>query len=243
MRCNGSNWAVYSPGSWDGFRNDLWAWWAGVIMRLEHHLVGGYVRYISPHIIIIITMKIYLFLVKQHHWRQVLVGTNILHRYPSLKIRCPTLRLVNYARYWPCGRHIFPDVHLWPWWVGSARASKRWRQIFSTTYAMKSLEWYTWSLSILDRIYRQGTNLPLAPAHPPPPPPLPLSSVHRRGQRPFRSVLRWEYNGEWSRLSHSRRWPGRGRQAASKSGQINQITSESKIVRISSTLKWEIKHW
>ena len=26
----------------------------GVIMRLEHHLVGGYVRYISPHIIIII---------------------------------------------------------------------------------------------------------------------------------------------------------------------------------------------
>ena len=53
MRCNGSNWAVYSPGSWDGFRNDLWAWWAGVIMRLEHHLVGGYVRYISPHIIII----------------------------------------------------------------------------------------------------------------------------------------------------------------------------------------------
>ena len=54
MRCNGSNWAVYSPGSWDGFRNDLWTLWAGVIMRLEHHLVGGYVRYISPYIIIII---------------------------------------------------------------------------------------------------------------------------------------------------------------------------------------------
>ena len=53
MHCNGSNWAVYSPGSWDGIRNDLWAWWAGVIMRLEHHLVGGYVRYISPYIIII----------------------------------------------------------------------------------------------------------------------------------------------------------------------------------------------
>ena len=57
MRCNGSNWAVYSPGSWDGFRNDVWALWAGVIMRLEHHLVGGYVRYISPHIIIIITQS------------------------------------------------------------------------------------------------------------------------------------------------------------------------------------------
>ena len=26
-------------------------------MRLEHHLVGGYVRYISPHIIIIINKK------------------------------------------------------------------------------------------------------------------------------------------------------------------------------------------
>ena len=26
-------------------------------MRLEHHLVGGYVRYISPHIIIIINLS------------------------------------------------------------------------------------------------------------------------------------------------------------------------------------------
>ena len=26
-------------------------------MRLEHHLVGGYVRYISPHIIIIIIIE------------------------------------------------------------------------------------------------------------------------------------------------------------------------------------------
>ena len=32
MRWNGSNWAVYSPGSWDNFRNDLWARWAGVLM-------------------------------------------------------------------------------------------------------------------------------------------------------------------------------------------------------------------
>ena len=62
MHCNGSNWAVYSPGSWDGFRNDVWALWAGVIMRLEHHLVGGYVLYIhvhvSPHIIIIIIITL-----------------------------------------------------------------------------------------------------------------------------------------------------------------------------------------
>ena len=27
-------------------------------MRLEHHLVGGYVRYISPYIIIIIHLKL-----------------------------------------------------------------------------------------------------------------------------------------------------------------------------------------
>ena len=27
-------------------------------MRLEHHLVGGYVRYISPHIIIIIIIAL-----------------------------------------------------------------------------------------------------------------------------------------------------------------------------------------
>ena len=29
-------------------------------MRLEHHLVGGYVRYVSPHIIIIIIIIIIL---------------------------------------------------------------------------------------------------------------------------------------------------------------------------------------
>ena len=28
--------------------------YSALLMRLEHHLVGGYVRYISPHIIIII---------------------------------------------------------------------------------------------------------------------------------------------------------------------------------------------
>ena len=27
-------------------------------MRLEHHLVGGYVRYISPHIIIIVLVSV-----------------------------------------------------------------------------------------------------------------------------------------------------------------------------------------
>ena len=74
MRCNGSNWAVYSPGSWDGFRNDVWALWAGVIMRLEHHLVGGYVPYISPHIIIII-----LLLMVSGCWSIFTVGIGILH--------------------------------------------------------------------------------------------------------------------------------------------------------------------
>ena len=32
-------------------------------MRLEHHLVGGYVRYISPHIIIIIINAIIFLLI------------------------------------------------------------------------------------------------------------------------------------------------------------------------------------
>ena len=27
------------------------------IMRLEHHLVGGYVRYVSPHIIILLLVS------------------------------------------------------------------------------------------------------------------------------------------------------------------------------------------
>ena len=79
MRCNGSNWAVYSPGSWDGFRNDVWALWAGVIMRLEHHLVGGYVRYISPHIIIIIIItSAFMPEFEFPHW----FGTFIISVYP-----------------------------------------------------------------------------------------------------------------------------------------------------------------
>ena len=36
-------------------------------MRLEHHLVGGYVRYISPHIIIII-IKLSSPLLKENQW-------------------------------------------------------------------------------------------------------------------------------------------------------------------------------
>ena len=37
-------------------------------MRLEHHLVGGYVRYISPHIIIIIiSLCVYSYRTVLHH--------------------------------------------------------------------------------------------------------------------------------------------------------------------------------
>ena len=48
-------------------------------MRLEHHLVGGYVRYISPHIIIIIIMtlikqeKLVFILVILYIWEYLLV--------------------------------------------------------------------------------------------------------------------------------------------------------------------------
>ena len=34
-------------------------------MRLEHHLVGGYVRYISPHIIIIIIINLHTCVVQR----------------------------------------------------------------------------------------------------------------------------------------------------------------------------------
>ena len=54
-----------------------------------------------------------------------------------------------------------PDVQLWPWLVASYRTNaslKVWRQIFSTTYPMKSLEWYTRSMSISLTEYRQGTS-------------------------------------------------------------------------------------
>ena len=43
-------------------------------MRLEHHLVGGYVRYISPHIIIII---IYLVVRTSFHWHKKLLMARI----------------------------------------------------------------------------------------------------------------------------------------------------------------------
>ena len=33
-------------------------------MRLEHHLVGGYLRYISPYIIIIINIAFFVILEK-----------------------------------------------------------------------------------------------------------------------------------------------------------------------------------
>ena len=41
-------------------------------MRLEHHLVGGYVRYISPHIIIIIIIII------RSHQRTTMSGHNTI---------------------------------------------------------------------------------------------------------------------------------------------------------------------
>ena len=47
-------------------------------MRLEHHLVGGYVRYISPYIIIIITHQLLNLLEEKKHF---------LLSYPS--VYCP----------------------------------------------------------------------------------------------------------------------------------------------------------
>ena len=41
-------------------------------MRLEHHLVGGYVRYISPHIIIIIHGARFRDCNQKHVWASVI---------------------------------------------------------------------------------------------------------------------------------------------------------------------------
>ena len=43
-------------------------------MRLEHHLVGGYVRYISPYIIIIIIPVIFLKLHGEVYSPQATIG-------------------------------------------------------------------------------------------------------------------------------------------------------------------------
>ena len=58
---------------------------------------------------------------------------------PSLSIWRHALRLVNYARYWSCGRRVcFPGIL--PWLVASA-SLEVWRQLFNTTYPMRSFEW------------------------------------------------------------------------------------------------------
>ena len=44
-------------------------------MRLEHHLVGGYVRYISPYIIIIINLLCSV----TPHWIAGLCGLLLIH--------------------------------------------------------------------------------------------------------------------------------------------------------------------
>ena len=51
-------------------------------MRLEHHLVGGYVRYISPHIIIII-LHISLGPHKGEHLSSTLHLSPIFGQFPS----------------------------------------------------------------------------------------------------------------------------------------------------------------
>ena len=59
MRCNGSI-ELYTPQGAETVSGMIYEPYERVIMRLEHHLVGGYVRYISPHIIIIILLLLYI---------------------------------------------------------------------------------------------------------------------------------------------------------------------------------------
>ena len=119
MRCNGSNWAVYSPGSWDGFRNDVWALWAGVIMRLEHHLhvhvVGGYVRYISPYIIIIIKWNFLLILTLA-----VTEGLIIKKNYTMVNSKLTNWSLSYYMYIVRvCVLYIYMYFMVWIWMMGT----------------------------------------------------------------------------------------------------------------------------
>ena len=131
MRCNGSNWAVYSPGSWDGFRNDVWALWAGVIMRLEHHLVGGYVRYISPHIIIIIIINNLYACIKPTPpaigpWLKP-AHCNALSVPPSSRTRCdsPSDEFSRWIRYCWMWDLVMDGAHLdASWQIPPQRAEK-----------------------------------------------------------------------------------------------------------------------
>ena len=52
-------------------------------MRLEHHLVGGYVRYISPHIIIIIIIWISRCNIISSENTDTLIDFNILDTKPE----------------------------------------------------------------------------------------------------------------------------------------------------------------
>ena len=52
----------YSPGSWDGFRNDLWVWWAGVIKALWAPVWWIRGCAILGHVIVIIIIIIHLVL-------------------------------------------------------------------------------------------------------------------------------------------------------------------------------------
>ena len=62
-------------------------------MRLEHHLVGGYVRYISPHIIIIMYGCILTF------------------------NKCSVYTIIQRIRFELFGKrpHVFPNVDTW--WI------------------------------------------------------------------------------------------------------------------------------
>ena len=68
-------------------------------MRLEHHLVGGYVRYISPHIIIIIIIMSFqcsLILVLFKNYKPSQIHKGLASRKTNYLVSCVYLSVVDW---------------------------------------------------------------------------------------------------------------------------------------------------
>ena len=79
-------------------------------MRLEHHLVGGYVRYISPHIIIIIIIN--LCQDNEEVWRCSSLKININESSHNKLTIKPCLCCVQLHVSFHCYGHVFFSVIL-----------------------------------------------------------------------------------------------------------------------------------
>ena len=68
-------------------------------MRLEHHLVGGYVHYISPHIIIIIIIIIILHYISPHIIIIIIIGIHIGQLDRTIFFATPNHSILYYVTF------------------------------------------------------------------------------------------------------------------------------------------------